>query len=48
LKSNYILVIVLLLFLTGIVEKSFTVFGVVDALGGIWALLAYQKERKGD
>jgi hypothetical protein len=34
--------------LTRIGEKFFIPFGVVDALGGIWTLLANQKERKGN
>ncbi|HLG38012.1 MAG TPA: hypothetical protein VI461_00040 [Chitinophagaceae bacterium] len=39
-------VVILLLYLTGSIDKSFLPFGLVDGLGGLWTLYAYQKEKQ--
>lgn len=39
-------VVIFLLYLTGSVDKSFLLFGLVDGLGGLWTLFTLQKERR--
>ena len=36
-------VVILLLYLTGSIDKSFLPFGLVDGLGGLWTLFTLQK-----
>ena len=38
--------VVLILFLVGVIESSFLLFGLVDGLGGLWTLVTYQRQRK--